>query len=195
MTTLGFKYSEESRKRMSIAQMGRKHSEETKQKIRNRVFSMETRRNMSEAAKGRIVSLETRLKIGKAHTGMKRSAETKRKVAEAQKYISLETRMKKRLAQLGSKGSNWKGGVSAINERIRNSFEYKLWRDSVLKRDNYMCTIGGKAHGRKLHADHIKPFSLFPDLRFVLSNGRTLCVDCHKKTDTYGVNTRPCVEI
>ena len=44
-----------------------------------------------------------------------------------------------------------------------------------------MCIIGGKGHGSKLNADHIKPFSLYPELRLIVENGRTLCVDCHKK--------------
>lgn len=36
-----------------------------------------------------------------------------------------------------------------------------------------------------MNADHIMPFAYFPDLRFELSNGRTLCLKCHQKTDTY----------
>lgn len=31
-----------------------------------------------------------------------------------------------------------------------------------------------------LQADHIKPFA------FAIDNGRTLCVACHKTTDTFG---------
>lgn len=36
------------------------------------------------------------------------------------------------------------------------------------------------------NADHIKSFKDHPELRTDLQNGRTLCVDCHRKTDTYG---------
>lgn len=48
--------------------------------------------------------------------------------------------------------------------------------------------LGGKKGktGGNLEADHIKPYSLFPELRYEVDNGRTLCVDCHKKTPTWG---------
>src|SRR3990167_11492007 len=42
-------------------------------------------------------------------------------------------------ARRGSKNHNWKGGITAINVKIRNSLEYKLWREAVFKRDNYTC--------------------------------------------------------
>jgi 5-methylcytosine-specific restriction endonuclease McrA len=108
------------------------------------------------------------------------------------------TKEKIRMAQLGKKrpqtskekNPNWKGGITPENEIIRKSTQYQIWRKSVFDRDNYTCVLCGARNGSGktviLHADHIKPFSLFPELRFIVDNGRTLCRDCHKKTDTYG---------
>lgn len=80
----------------------------------------------------------------------------------------------------GEKHPNWQGGITPINKKIRRSFENKEWRKSVFERDNYTCIECG-IKGGKLNADHIKPFSLFPELRFDINNGRTLCQNCHKK--------------
>jgi hypothetical protein len=85
----------------------------------------------------------------------------------------------------GSENPFWKGGVSTEHQKIRGSSDLKKWRKAVFERDHYTCQNCG-ARGVYLHADHIKPFSLFASLRFVVSNGRTLCRDCHKKTPTYG---------
>ena len=63
--------------------------------------------------------------------------------------------------------------------RDRNTTEYKKWRVSVFERDNFTCQKCG-VRGGKLNAHHIKTWRKHPDLRFELSNGITLCEDCHK---------------
>lgn len=83
------------------------------------------------------------------------------------------------------KTNNSNQGKTPTNEKIRKSAAYKAWRTLVFERDNYTC-LECNVHGGYLHADHIKPFALFPSLRLEVSNGRTLCVPCHKKTGTYG---------
>lgn len=87
----------------------------------------------------------------------------------------------------GNKNPNWKGGITPIHLAIRSSKEYKEWRKAVYERDNYTCIFCGvKGDGKNLNADHILPFAIHEDLRLEISNGRTLCIECHKKTDTYG---------
>jgi hypothetical protein len=85
----------------------------------------------------------------------------------------------------GSNHWNWRGGITSPNERLRHSLEYKLWRIAVFERDNYTCLFCG-TRGGDLQADHIRPFSLFPELRFAIDNGRTLCITCHRNTSTWG---------
>jgi 5-methylcytosine-specific restriction endonuclease McrA len=65
------------------------------------------------------------------------------------------------------------------------SAEDREWRELVFRRDDYTCQMCGVKGGR-LQADHIKPYADHPELRHELSNGRTLCVPCHRSTPTYG---------
>lgn len=94
----------------------------------------------------------------------------------------------------GENHYNWKGGISNENERVRQSPEYRLWRTMVFKRDNYTCVQCGIKPGMgkrvDFQADHIKSFAEYPELRLDIDNGRTLCVECHRKTPNYGVNLR-----
>jgi rRNA maturation protein Nop10 len=64
-------------------------------------------------------------------------------------------------------------------KELRRSPQYVRWRKQVLERDGHKCTKCGSEEN--LHAHHIKPFAKYEKQRFKLSNGLTLCKDCHTK--------------
>jgi hypothetical protein len=94
----------------------------------------------------------------------------------------------------GANNPNWKGGVYPEHLLIRHSSEMKRWRREVFERDKFTCVSCGRSRkpGDRvvLHAHHIKSFAKFPEFRFEVSNGETLCTKCHKDTETYGVNLK-----
>lgn len=174
----------------------------------NRNKSLEMREKVRKALSGRHLSDETKKKLREINLGKKHSEETKKKISQISKKLglippsplgrkhSIESRKKMSLARngivrLGSRGEKshrWKGGITPINRAIRTSLEYRLWRKSVFERDNFTCVWCGDSRGGNLEADHIKPFSLYPELRFAIDNGRTLCHKCHQTTKTYGLH-------
>lgn len=151
---------------------GRKHSKETKEKMR-----LARLKNPSNFWKGKkrpeVKSWLHTPKVIASRTGFKQSLEFRKRLSRERK---------------GANGSNWRGGITPKNLLIRKSMKYKIWRTLVFERDDYTCQHC-KQRGGELNADHIKPFAFFPKLRFELTNGRTLCVDCHRKTDTWGKNS------
>lgn len=135
---------------------------------------------ISKAKKGNtFFSEETRKKIGLKSKGHKLSLEAKQKIRE-----KLMGNHNSKGTKKGKFASNWKGGLTKKSEIIRSSTEYKLWREAVFKRDNHTCIWCGSKE--KIQADHIKKFADYPELRFAIDNGRTLCEPCHKTTETYG---------
>lgn len=89
--------------------------------------------------------------------------------------------------------------ITKLSQIIRESAKYRLWREQVWKRDNYTCQVCLKQKG-KICADHIISFlevllnegidsydrAIENGVLWDISNGRTLCYDCHFKTDNYG---------
>ena len=63
---------------------------------------------------------------------------------------------------------------------IRNGRETVKWRKAVLMRDSYTCQEC-KAANVLLCAHHIKPYILYPELRYAVTNGITLCYPCHER--------------
>lgn len=186
-------HTEEHKRKISLATKGgnsmsfkKGHSKGvrfgTGQKGHNQPHSEESRKKISNAHKGKPTWASTHKeemreiskKLGfkpPSNKGKKYSEEHKRKISHALK---------------GENNHFWKGGVTPINQKIRSSRECKLWRTAVFERDNYTCIWCGDNGWGNLEADHIKPFALYPELRFAIDNGRTLCKSCHKTTNTYG---------
>lgn len=153
-----------------------------------------------------------------ANLGKKRSLEQRKamslRLIGSKRHTKPHTEeTKKKLSSIrGERTSNWKGGVTILNKAVRNLIEYKQWRLKVYKKDGWKCSVCGLCGGwdkekrkyTRLEADHIKPLSLLiienkinnheearncKDL-FDINNGRTLCKECHKKTDTYMVKAQ-----
>lgn len=190
-----YSLSKETKDRIGAKLLGRRHhTEETKQRLSEKnkgnkynlgkKHSEETRRKISESNKGKIINPEAIEKTRQKLLGRK---------------LSEEQRAKRR----GQYASNWKGGISCLNFRIRASAEYITWRSKVYFRDKYTCVLcSHNAKTKKnirLNADHIKAFSILLKENNIKStldaincknlwnveNGRTLCFDCHKQTDNY----------
>lgn len=104
------------------------------------------------------------------------------------KYCSWECYNLDRHMPAGEDHWNWKGGISKINDN-RDSADYKKWRYKVYQRNNFKCTKCGSKE--KLNAHHIFSWKFYPDKRYDVDNGITLCEDCHIKIhQKFGYNSK-----
>ena len=182
----GKKHSEDARLKMSVNGKG-KGSGDFNRKVFSPVYCINCKKRITRKSKSKKcmscagngkTAWNKGKKTGKqpdwliekranAMRGLKRTPESRRKSSETHRRL---------------KPNN---GIQKYRTGIWRGVEYKLWRESVFERDNYTCIWCG-IRGGTLNADHIKPFVAFPELRFAIDNGRTLCLPCHKTTDTYG---------
>lgn len=223
----GKKHTEETKQKMRKPH--RKFSEETKNKMKlaRKNISEETRRKIGDAHRGLKHSDEAKRKMSKSHKGIRhplsletikkitnyqrnRTIEHRRKLSESLKghigankgkHFSIEIRQKMSNAQKGNKNYNWKGGITPILIKIRESSKYREWRQRNYIRDNFVCQECKDSSGNNLEVHHKKSFSklvnearnympllslydacmLYEPL-WDINNGITLCKKCHGKT-------------
>jgi len=165
--------------------------------------------------KGIPMNKKTKLKLSNLLKGRKLSKEHKRKIGlngfhygMLGKKMSKETKEKMSIVHRGEKSHLWKGGITKLYARIRGSFKYRQWVSDIFTRDNFTCQKCSQ-RGGKLHAHHIEQFAVIMKKNNIktfeeamnceelwnINNGRTLCLKCHKKTDTYLTGTISPVEL
>lgn len=156
----GKKHTPEELEKMRLAHLGKKRPPRTP----------EWSRKISESKKGTKMGEQNPF-FGKTHT-----LETRKRISEKVRANPPDIN--------GDKHPNWQGGIT----NPRKSSQEKVWSRQVKRRDNYTCQECGitKEDGVKLEAHHIKSFSKYPELRFEVSNGITLCNPCHLATESYG---------
>lgn len=173
-------------KKHNIKLVKTKETLERKYKIHSERMSGENAPNY-----GKKLSEETRRKISEARIGKycgenspvfgkPKSEEVKRKISISKKKLGLwkgknNPRYKNPL--VGEQNPNWKGGITPIHAKIRNSDKYFNWKIAVFKRDNYTCQRCGSKS--KLEAHHIENFAECEAKRFDIDNGISLCTYCH----------------
>ncbi len=169
--------TEEQKKRSSESRKGKKQSSETIEKRRLKLI-------------GRKILWKD--KIGKSNKGKKRSKETIEK--HKQQIIKLWQDPEYRKNHSGKNSHMWKGGITKLQDLIRELKKYKQWRSQIFQRDNWTCQT---CHFRgNVIAHHIKQFSTIIEQYNIktldealncselwnINNGVTLCEDCHNLT-------------
>lgn len=127
---------------------GFKHSDEHKKLI-------------SQKLKGKIVSEETRIKLGLKSKGRRHTKE------------SIE---KNRIAHLGNKNGRWIEDRNNLKKgRGKQTSSYTEWRKNVYTRDRHECKLKNDECKGRIEAHHIYNWVDFPELRYNVNNGITLC--------------------
>ena len=83
----------------------------------------------------------------------------------------------------GDKNPAWKGGAEfrKLNEHKHLCSKYKSWMALVKNRDNWKCKIANKDCRGRLEAHHILNWVDYPELRYEINNGITLCQAHHPR--------------
>jgi 5-methylcytosine-specific restriction endonuclease McrA len=179
---LGYINSPETREKLRIANLGKKLSEETKEKIRI------TRLGKESNNKGKHWKVKNTTNLGKALIGRKRppfSNEWKTKISISKRGVSSPFKGIKKPNFSRENHPNWISDRTQIKQYWieRNNPEYKQWRKNVLERDNYKCKICGEKYdtnnGSVVH--HILPWKDYPEERYNINNGITLCQAHHPR--------------
>ena len=166
--------TEEWKKKISKLLRGKKHTKETKKKISQ---SLKGKLKTSSTYKiGHKVSEEIRKKISLSKKG--KPSKLKGRPSPLKGRKQPQSVIDKRISKImGKNHPKWIKDRSQIKARLkgRRCHVHKQWSTSVKERDNYICKINNNLCCGKLYSHHILSFKEYPELRYDINNGITLC--------------------
>ena len=81
----------------------------------------------------------------------------------------------------GENSSCWNPNLTDKERGIkRNTFEYNTWVRAVKETNNFTCVKCNTCES-ELVAHHLFAYWKYPEARFIIGNGITLCKSCHNK--------------
>jgi len=206
MGTLGkhWTLSDETKKRQSEAQKKvkrRKHTEEEKENMRK----IAKERGYGKWMKGKKLTKEHKDNISKGVN----KPEVINKIAEASlgrepwnkgtkgvmiawnKGVPMSEKTKEKISisrigkYMGEEHWKWIKNRNELKRaeasEERRSPAYKYWRKQVYERDGHKCKINNNDCSGRIEAHHILGFAQYPELRYEVNNGITLCHFHHPK--------------
>lgn len=151
---------------------------------KGKVMSEETKTKISVTKKAQHVIPKSAFKTGSKpwNTGLRISGHSGHKHSlEWKQFMSQIQTGRKNPKLSGNSHWNWKGGISNRDIHSLNNPKYRDWRMNVFARDGFKCRIANKDCSGTLQAHHILRWSEYPELRYELNNGISLCVAHHPR--------------
>jgi len=169
----------------SIALKGKKQSKISKKKRRefmlahpnkgqfkkgqtswNKNTHIQTNTGRTHIKKGQRLSLKTEFQKGVKHT---------------QEWKDLMSKLRS-----GDKHYKWKVDRTQLKKfndtsKDRRSYAYNNWRREVWTQDDWKCRINNSDCKGRLEAHHILSYTYYPELRYDINNGITLCQAHHPR--------------
>lgn len=173
---------------------GGNHSSTTILKIKLAKYNIsnETRKKMSEGQKKRIPK-EYKGKIDKICCQCRGSFRVFLFLKNSAKYCSRQCRAtavgKSKIGELHPRWIRDRNNLKRHNRR--NDSAYVDWRKNVWTRDKFKCRISNISCSGRMEAHHILSWKDYPELRYDINNGITLCHSHHPRKRAEEIRLSP----
>lgn len=142
----------------------------TRKKFCNKDCKNQYQRIVPGTWAGRKLSIEHRCKLALAKKGKK-------------KILSEQAKESFRIKMSGERNTRWIKDRSLLKDdsKDRGGQLHREWSKSVKKRDGWKCKMNSVDCSGRIEAHHVLSWRDYPELRFNINNGITLCHAHHPK--------------